>query len=1083
MVLFTAALLLAGVGGLGAFALRGSIDLPDIVVDQAEAGLDRALDGRGDAALGGIALYLTDEGRPRVSLRDLTLRAADTTDSVTLPELDVVLARRALLRGELRPESIRFDGARLRLSRDEDGLLSLALQSGEALTEVPSLPALIGEIEAVFSLEPLRELRQVVLSDLTLDLADSRLRQVVTLSGGEAVLEVGDTTLSLSLSLDLPGMGTGAALRFVTRKGDPETRVSLRVDDVPAAVLARQSPSFAPLGAFDGPVSARFSGGLRADGRLSELEGFLTLGTGALRLSDETEPLQITRAGAHWRYAPEARRMHFEDVVLESDRVRLSGTAHSDLAEDAAAGTPRGGLPDLLVHADLREIWLDPGARLPGPVSLGRIILDGRWRASARRLEIGQLHAWDDRTDAYVTGGGRLELPVQAPPYLQLEVETAALPAARVLDFWPVQGRGQRVGTWLRQNLSGGQLENVTAVLKATPGERPKMDASFDFRDAQARVLPHFPTLQARRGHGTLFDHTFSIRVSEGQMTLPERGSVDLAGSSFLIEDTRIRGGDAHLHLSAAGAIPTALELLDKPPVSLLDRVALPTGQLRGAVAARAEVTVPLRKGRKVDLDTLDVRAQLSELLFEEVSPGRSFAAPEMRLTIADQTVALEGAGALQQVPLELDLARAFATPAKDGTEIRGTARLTAEGLAALGVLLPDGTLRGETSVAYALQLRPGDAPRLELSSDLQGVALRIPALNWGKPAAASGNLVLTLRLGPAPEVEALRLAAPNLLAEGRLSLRSDGSGLDQLELDRLEVGDWLSARAVLEGRGAGAPPAVSLTGGTLDLRALPTGEASAPSSAAQGPPLRLALDGIQVTDGITLTNVRGELVRSGGLLGGSLVARLNSGAPVSLTLTRAASGRQLIQLRGDDAGAVLRDARLLKTLRGGQLDLRLEVQQGGRILDGTLRIADGNIVETPGAVQILSAISIVGLVDQMADGGIAFSEIATGLSISPDGITLREGRANGPSLGITFEGVVMPDRNRMDLQGVVSPFYMLNVLPGTLFARRGEGLVGVSYRLAGAPSNPEVQVNPLSLLTPGVFRDLFRRDPPDLTQ
>lgn len=1080
VVLMAAALLLAGIGGLAAFALRGSVAVPDPLVQRAQAVLSRALDGRGDADLGGIELYLTEEGRPRVSLTGLTLRAADSVDSVTLPRLDVVLARRALLRGEVRPESVRLEGARLRLSRDADGLLSLAFQSGGALTRVPSLPALIAEIEAVFDIPALQDLRRVTLSDLTLDLADSRLRQVVTLSGGEAVLEVSETALSLALALDLPGIGTGASLRFTTRKGDPETRVSLRMDAVPAQVLARQSPVLAPLGVFAGPVSARFAGGLRPDGRLSALEGQLTLGAGALALGGKAAPLAVSEATATWRYAPDQRRMFIEDIVLDTDRLRLTGSAHGDIADGAASGSAPGGFPDLLLHADLSEIWVDPGARLPGPTTLARVMLDARWRTAARRLEIGQLYAEDAVTEARLHGAGRLELPAGAPPFLQLEVQTTGLPSARVLDFWPVSGRGEKAGAWLRENLTGGILDNVTATLMATPGERPKLAASFDLRDAAARVLPQFPTLMAGSAHGTLFEHEFNIRVSEGEMVVPDRGPVDLAGSSFQILDTRIRGGDARLHLSARGAVPTALALLDSPPISLLDRVALPPDRLSGTVAARAGLTVPLRKGRKVDLDTLWVDASLSDLRFAEVAPGRDFAAPDLDLTITDRTVTLAGAGVLQDVPLEVVLARAFDTPAGDGTEISGTAQLTAQGLAALGVVLPEGTVSGQGAVDYRLRLRPDAPPRLELTGDLAGLGLSIPALNWRKPASAPGTLIASLRLGPVPAVDAFRLSAAGLEAEGRITLREGGGGLDRMELDRLSVGDWLTGQAVLTGQGPGVAPTVALTGGRLDLRNLPRGDAGGDGARA---PLQIALDTVQVTDDLRLTGVRGAVGRGGGVLGGTLAARVNGGAPVSLTLARAASGRQAVQVQASDAGAVLREAGVLRTLRGGTLDMRLEVLGDPRILEGQVRITDGNIVETPGAVQLLSAISIVGLLDQMADGGIAFSEIATGLAISPGGITLREGRATGPSLGITFEGVVMPARDRIDLQGVVSPFYALNALPGTLFARRGEGLVGVSYRLAGSPSAPQVQVNPLSLLTPGLFRDLFRRDPPDLTQ
>ncbi len=66
-----------------------------------------------------------------------------------------------------------------------------------------------------------------------------------------------------------------------------------------------------------------------------------------------------------------------------------------------------------------------------------------------------------------------------------------------------------------------------------------------------------------------------------------------------------------------------------------------------------------------------------------------------------------------------------------------------------------------------------------------------------------------------------------------------------------------------------------------------------------------------------------------------------------------------------------------------------------------------------------------------------------------------------------------------MDMQGVISPFYAVNAI-GRIFSRKGEGgLVGFTFRLRGGPDDPRVDVNPLSLFTPGMFREIFRRSPP----
>jgi len=80
--------------------------------------------------------------------------------------------------------------------------------------------------------------------------------------------------------------------------------------------------------------------------------------------------------------------------------------------------------------------------------------------------------------------------------------------------------------------------------------------------------------------------------------------------------------------------------------------------------------------------------------------------------------------------------------------------------------------------------------------------------------------------------------------------------------------------------------------------------------------------------------------------------------------------------------------------------------------------------------------------------------------------------------MGVSMEGYYDLESTMMNMQGVISPFYLVNSAGG-LFTRRGEGLVGVTYTMRGPVADPRVSVNPLSVFTPGMFRDLFRRPPP----
>ena len=130
----------------------------------------------------------------------------------------------------------------------------------------------------------------------------------------------------------------------------------------------------------------------------------------------------------------------------------------------------------------------------------------------------------------------------------------------------------------------------------------------------------------------------------------------------------------------------------------------------------------------------------------------------------------------------------------------------------------------------------------------------------------------------------------------------------------------------------------------------------------------------------------------------------------------------------------------------------------------------------------LLSALSIVGLLDQMNSGGISMSEVAGDFQLTPNRLTLYRSSAVGPSIGVSLDGYVDLQNERIDMQGVISPVYFLNGI-GQIFSRRGEGVFGFNFNLKGAMRDPSVSVNPLSILTPGMFREIFRRAPPQAGQ
>ncbi len=89
--------------------------------------------------------------------------------------------------------------------------------------------------------------------------------------------------------------------------------------------------------------------------------------------------------------------------------------------------------------------------------------------------------------------------------------------------------------------------------------------------------------------------------------------------------------------------------------------------------------------------------------------------------------------------------------------------------------------------------------------------------------------------------------------------------------------------------------------------------------------------------------------------------------------------------------------------------------------------------------------------------------------------------RAAGGAIGINVDGHVDYQAGTLDASGTLVPANILNtvlgnipVLGNLLLGGEGQGIFAANFRIAGPINDPQVAVNPLSAVAPGVLRKLF---------
>ncbi len=739
----------------------------------------------------------------------------------------------------------------------------------------------------------------------------------------------------------------------------------------------------------------------------------------------------------------------------------------------AATGAPLapGEMPaQLLAQIAFSEAVVDPEGLFQEPVAFSQGALDLRLSLAPLRLEIGQLALVGPTGDRLFLSG---DVVAEAGGWSgALDVSLDRIDAEGLLKLWPVSAV-PKTRTWFASNVGQAELADVSAALRLTPGMPPRFSLGYEFAEAEVRFVRTLPPVLGARGHATLENKTYTVKLERGHIIPPEGGRIEADGSVFQVIDVTQRPATAKISLVTKSSLTATLSLLDQEPFSFFSKAGQPVNLGDGRAELTATLLMPLQP--KIGLQDVSyvVAGRIVDFTSPALVPGRILTAPEITVAVDPDGLTLSGKGMLDLLPVDLTYLQGFGPERKGRARVNGTVMLSDAALRDLGVDLPEGAVGGTGPAAIDVALVNGRPPQLTLTSNLVGLSLRLDALGWNKPATTRGALDLEARLSRSPVVERLVLSAPGLDAEGKITTR-EGGGLDAAVFTLVRAGDWLEAPVTLTGTGKNNPPKVAVTGGRLDLRALPDLGAK-----GRGGPITLALDRLIISPGIALTDFRGDFDTSDGL-NGQFTALVNGGGAIAGAVAPFKAGGNAIRITSDDAGAVMASAGIFDKGRGGSLALTLLPRGPEGHYDGRATFTRLRVQDAPALAGLLSAISVVGLLEQMAGEGLAFNNGQASFILTPEAVEITQGSAVGASLGISFAGLYQSAGGKLDLQGVISPIYLVNAV-GQIFSRRGEGLFGFNYRLTGSAASPQVSVNPLSVFTPGMFREIFRTAPPNL--
>lgn len=763
----------------------------------------------------------------------------------------------------------------------------------------------------------------------------------------------------------------------------------------------------------------------------------------------------------------------------------MSGTVQ--LVTDPATGARDAATFDLVAEAG--EVAVEAIGLAPIAIHAGA--LRGRLAAGWEGVKIDQFHLAGEGFG--LSGRGSIELlDGRLATDLQLTADDFDLP--ELLPLWPASLAAD-ARSWVTENVATARIAGATLHLgegSDRPGQ-PILGGSLAFSGLELRYHDDFPPAIDAAGTASLTGDSLVAQLAGGRT-----GEVDLGKSEVLLSNLRGAGVTRlAARLDLRSSLAAAFRLLDAGPLELSRTTGLSAGRIGGRQATSLTLKLPLIQ--PLPEGRLDYRAdsRLTAVTIREFRPGYGLAADSVAVTAEPSGVSAEGSVRINGVAFGLKV-REHAAPVNGvNRRIVVTGRADEAAASALRLDWPPGI---GSSVAFDATVteRARRARTVDLRLDLRDTTVDVPAIGLVKRRGEAGTATVGLTQSDPSTlaIDRARVELPGWAAEGGAALALAPPRLTNFSLRRLKgpLGD-LTARLALE-RGVWRG---QVNIGVLDVRPLMAGGIGGPAAPAANqrrhrtapviPDFAVDLSAKRLQIGETpLNRLTGSLEHRGGVWQYAALRARVDGSDVRLDLNTAGR-RSALLVRGSDAGWVLRSvASSDPGVRGGSFHLSADLDRsGGRSGHGQLKIHDFTLRGAPTLVRILSLASFSGLGSALTGQGIPVRGLVVPFRLRESVLTVEKGRLVSSDFGARADGRIDLDQQRIALTGTVAPAYALNRLLGRIpllgplmSGLRSDALLAATFTVSGQIAEPQVRVNPLTALVPGVIRELFAPLPDD---
>lgn len=666
------------------------------------------------------------------------------------------------------------------------------------------------------------------------------------------------------------------------------------------------------------------------------------------------------------------------------------------------------------------------------------------------------------------------------------------LDVATALRYWPV-GLAQGAKAWVSENIKQGIMPNGTIALGLEMPEflpknlkLKKLQGKAAFQNITAQYFAKAPLWQNTQGE-ILFDDT-SITANITRATL---NSLPVNKAQVIITNLDTDLPQLKLDATITGLLARQMELALPFPAVKRNITTNTKTDVFGTGTTRVKVDFPLQNEILNEDINFDIKGTFTGVALSLPRVNVPATESTATLTINNDTAKMAVKGKLVGLPAVWE----WTGYLKESAQMAETATVTfTPNFTDLKNIGGDSFGTGDFTAQLTYKRPAIGEGDVAILADFTAAKLTPPVIAWEKPAGANATLAMTLPVKnySVNSITDLQFKVNNVLAvQGNARLAASGKVADgySIVLKKFSLGDTIFTGAIQKNRDAAsiiaAVPSLrlqSLSGGGKDSE-----DDTVLFQWSAEVPVNVALTFGKITVGAQTTpllntsitaTLRDKKITTASITGS--VKGRQGDTPFSMTIDKARGGLRAFNASTDNMGELLQALDVYSNMRNGVLRVTGSLNERSQ-LDAKIKITDFSVVRAPILAKILNVASITAPLQLLQNKGIVFNKTIINMRKQGDSITLADGRLAGESIGLTVEGSINMADNTLDLNGTVLPFYMINnifanipLLGDLLTNNKKEGLIALRYSVRGDQEDPDVMVNPLSVLTPGVLRRFF---------